>query len=254
MKNAEIAALGLDKGWRTTCCILLGQEIGGLEVCRSYLAEMVKRPLVAHSASGKEVRLAQPYYCEKAPFIALEELSGNAPALDINQIKDIDSLLSSLKERLQYCGNNNIGISSAVEDSDSCIDSVCVKDSLQIMKSKNVAYSYGIRQGENVYGSMWCGDVSFCIRCHGLFHSGRCFESYLSINSHGLFFSFNCRNCNEALFSFNQASKQYLVGNLALPKEKYTALKGKLLAEVAEKLAKEGRFPSLFGLVGEKNG
>lgn len=244
----------LEDSFKTTSRILLGGEIGELGDLKGYLLEMVEKPLIVKSSfSGKEIYLSRGYYNKNARFIELENIGERAPELDIDEIKDLDSLLSSTKENLYYCGNHIIGNSLQVEKSDSCADGIYVLNSHQIMGGKNIAYSHGIRKGENVYGSVWSGEVGFLIKCQGLFYSKSCFDSYLAIKSRNLYCSFNCRSCSETMFSFNQVSKQFLIGNLQLPKDKYYSLKEKLLGEIRAEFERKKYFPSIFDLV-EKGG
>lgn len=253
--------MDIEKSFQSTSKILFGTEIGALGEFEKYLLLMIDAPLeVKSTLSGNDVYLSQHGYCRDARFISLDEI-GRLPvntALSINEIKDIDSLFAAVKERLYYCGNNIIGNSMQVKKSDSCADAVFVLNSHQIISSKYVSYSYGIRAGEHVHGCMWCGEVSFSIRSHGIFKSTLCWDSYLAINSRALYSSFNCRSCSDMLFSFNQVAKHYMIGNLELQHDRYDSLKQKLMAEIAEELRRKKRFPSLFELMmtpkGDQNG
>lgn len=240
----------LENSFKSTSRILLGGEIGELNEFKNYLLEMIEKPLIVRSTNTqKEIYLSRPYYSKDANFIELENILEKPPNLNINEIKDMDSLLSSLKENLHYCGNHIIGNSSNVENSDSCVDGMYILNSHQVMGGKHIAYSHGIRKGEFVFGSAWSGDVGFLMRCQGLFYSKNCFDSYLSIKSRNLYCSFNCRSCTETIFSFNQIAKRYLIGNLELPIDKYNSLKQKLLSEIRENLESKKYFPSIFDLV-----
>ncbi|MEK6979422.1 MAG: hypothetical protein AABW86_04325 [Candidatus Micrarchaeota archaeon] len=244
--------MDFDSQFFSTAKILLGKEIGQLSECQEYLSEMVEKPLLMRSAiSGKDVYLSRKYYSREAGFVSLDEIDKQAtPAINVNDIKDIDSIRSAISERLYYCGNSNIGNCVEVEQSDACNDAAFTLASHQVIRSKNVAYTYGARECENVYGCMLVGEVRFAIRTQVTFKSVRCLEAYLSINSSDLFFSFNCRSCHDALFSFNQTSKRNIIGNNELPKEKYLVLKAKLIAEIADELARNKKFPSLFEIAG----
>lgn len=249
--------MNLNMQFLLTTKILLGKEIGRLSDFQDYLSEMVEKPLVAKSAvSGKEVYLSRNYYAKDAGFISLDEVSAQqtqTPAINIDDIKDIDSIRSAIRERIYYCGNSNIGNCIEVGESDACNDAAFTLASHQIISSKNVAYAYGARECENVYGCMLVGEVRFAIRTQVTFKSVRCLEAYLSINSSDLFFSFNCRSCHDALFSFNQTSKRSMIGNNELPKDRYLALKAKLLVEIADELARNKKFPSLFEIASQSS-
>ncbi|MBN2477876.1 hypothetical protein JXB01_01160 [Candidatus Micrarchaeota archaeon] len=239
----------IDEAFRSACRVLLGEEIGELYQFKDYLLSMVPKSMrVKSSVSGKDICLSRDYYCKNAEFASLEEITGNSQKISIDDIKDIDALLCSLKENMSYCGNNNIGNSRDVVDSDSCQDGICILNTHQVLGGKFIAYSHGIRRGEYIFGSVWSGENSFLMRCQGMFFSKNCYESYLSTKSRNLYFSFNCRSCSEMFFSFNQVSKQFMIGNVSLPKERYHTLKKKLLSELAEKLKRNKKFPSLFEL------
>jgi hypothetical protein len=244
----------LNSHFKSTCRILFGSEIGELDEYKGWLSEMVLQPAVAKSAiSGKSVYLARPYYDKTARFMHLGEKETAAP-LGINDTKDIDSVLAALAEKFSYCGNKNIGISMNVQESDSCTDCTDILCSGQMVGDKRVAYSYAIRESECAFGCMWSGEIAFSIRCQGLFFSKRCFDSYLCVKSSDLFSCMNCRASSDLMFCFNQVSKRHMIGNCELTKEKYAALKKKLAGEIAEELRKNKRYPSLFQLVGERNG
>jgi len=244
--------MNLDPQFASTCKILFGKEIGETSGYENYLNELIEKPLITKSViSGNQIVLSRNHYSKNSKFIALDEVAKiPAPKLDINSIKDIDSLQQAVRDNLYYCGNSNIGISTCIDQSDACNDSAFVQYSHQVIKSKNVAHSYGVRECENVFGCMLVGEVKFSIRSQITFKSVRCFESYLCLSSSDLFFSFNCRSCSDAMFSFNQTSKRNLIGNLELPKEKYLLLKTKLIGEIAEELEKNKKYPSLFELIG----
>lgn len=237
--------------FRSTCRALFGQEIGELAAYGEYLTEMVDRPAEAASfVSGKKVFLSRPHYCREAKFIDVSEAARMRP-LSINEIKDVDSALAAMAEKFAYCGNKNLGTSVGVAESDMCNDCLDVLSSQNVMSSKHVAYSNGVRESECVFGCQLGGEVGFAMHSQIFFFSRRCFDAYMCFHSSDLYCCFNCRNCTDAMFSFNQNSKRNLIGNLEMPKEKYLQLKGKLTAEMADVLEKKGRFPAVFELAKE---
>ncbi|MCX8198280.1 MAG: hypothetical protein N3F07_03785 [Candidatus Micrarchaeota archaeon] len=241
--------MNLDKQFASTCRTLFGREIGGLSAYKDYLVGMVDAPMTAKSdVSGKQVFLSRHYYCKKARFIDIAEIPRAQAALSINEIKDMDLALNAISEKFAYCGSKNLGTSIDVVESDMCNDSIGVLSSMNVINSKYVAYSNGIRQSEAVFGCQLGGEVGFSIHSQIFFYSKRCFDAYLCFHSTDLYCCFNCRNCAEALFSFNQNSKRCMIGNLELPKEKYLALKRKLVGEIAEELEKKRKFPTIFEL------
>ncbi len=244
--------MNLSSYFSSTCKTLFGREIGTLERYSEYLSSEVQKAMVATSfISGKEVYLSSPHYPKNAKFIALgEEVMG--VEININKIKDIDSLLSAVSENLAYCGNSNIGNCIEIEKSDACNDASFILSSHQAIRSKQSAYCYGIRDCENVYGCMLIGEVNAAIRTQISFYSVRCFESYLLMNCSDIICSFNCRNCHEAMFCLNQTSKRNVIGNNQLERTKYGELKKKLISEITDELEKNGKFPTIFELSGEK--
>ena len=152
----------LDDAFKSTCRVLFGQEVGGLEEFRPYLLEMVDQPASVKSAiSGKAVHLSRPYYSKGARFIDVDEAASpsGAGALSINDIKDVDSALAALTEKMAYCGNKNLGRNAEVSASDMCNDSIWVQSSQNVMESKYVAYCNGIRKSEYAYGCQLGGEV-----------------------------------------------------------------------------------------------
>jgi hypothetical protein len=249
MENGGIAFEKVSREWKATCRILLGREIGELSGFKPYFLSMVDQPTLASSAlSGKQVYLSRPHYAKDARFLDVTEAASPAAAsaLSINDIKDIDSALFALSEKMAYCGNKNLGRSMDVEASDMCQDSMHVLSSQNVIDSKNVAYCNGIRQSESTFGCQLGGEVAFAIHSQVFFYSSRCFDSYLCVRSSDLYSCFNCKNSADAMFCFNQESARQAIGNIRLPKEKYLALKKKLLAEIAQELSAKKRFPSVI--------
>ena len=243
----------LDDSFKSTCRVLFGTEVGELEEFKLYLLEMVDQPTLVKSAiSGKPVHLSSPYYSKSARFIDVSEAStpAGAGALSINDIKDIDSALLALSEKMAYCGNKNLGRNAEVSASDMCNDSIWVQSSQNVMESKYVAYCNGIRKSEYAYGCQLGGEVGSSIHSQVFFYSKRCFDSYLCVKSSDLYSCFNCKNCSDAMFSFNQNSTRCAIGNLQIPKEKYLELKKKLLSEIAQELSAKKKYPSIFEAAG----
>jgi hypothetical protein len=244
----------LNEAWKSTCRIVLKAEVGELGAFSPYLLEMVQKPIMRRSAlSDKEVYFSSPNYDSGAGAIALGEEREGKFQLDINQIKDIDSIISALSGQ-QYCGNKIIGNSLNISKCDACTDCQNALESSQIMQDKNIAYGYALRKNENCFGCCWCGEISFSIRAQGSFFSQRLFESYLCMRSSDQYFCMNNRDCANCLFSFNQAAKSNMIGNVQLDSGKFSKLKAKLISEMAGMLASKKRLPSLFEIVGETNG
>ena len=63
-------------------------------------------------------------------------------------------------------------------------------------------------------------------------------------------------NCTDCMFTFGVWAKRYFVANVELPKDKYMALKTKLVGEIAAELKETKRFRfSIIDLLNdEQNG
>ncbi|MFH1470942.1 MAG: hypothetical protein ABIF01_04290 [Candidatus Micrarchaeota archaeon] len=247
--------MDIDNAFMRTFNLLLGNGEGevSLEEFRGYLLQYSK-PVSRRKSlvSGKDVALVTDDYCKDAKFISHDELREAAfEPLSINEIKDIDSILGAIEERIQYTGNKVLGQSRFVEDSDICIDSLYVRGSANVRQSKYVAYSRMIRDSEFVFGSSTSGKARHMIKTTS-YNSTRCFESYYVANTSDTYFSYNCLDCAENMFSLNQRGSRYVIGNLKVEKNRYLELKKKLLSEVRERLIRERKFPTIFNLEWKK--
>jgi len=245
----------LNKSWKSTCRILLGEEIGDLIEYETYLSEYYPniRKRKSH-ISGKEVNIALDHYCDEANFILFEETKEKQikpESLNINEIKDIDSVLEAISEKWEYVGNKVLGNSNFVEASDIVINSNYVLNSANVQESSYVFSSFYCHSGSKyVFGSNWLGESGeFVIRGTGCYNVKRIFEGSLITTCSDIYFSHNCLGCHDLLFCFNQRSKNYRIGNLDLPKEQYSDLKKKLMEEVKEELKKSKQFPSIYDFV-----
>ncbi|MEM4633638.1 MAG: hypothetical protein QW275_00620 [Candidatus Anstonellaceae archaeon] len=237
----------LQKAWDSTCRVVLKRELGKLDRFRPWLLEHIPKMTFRDSPFGK-VALARDCYPKEASFVPQEKATINKEfSLSINQIKDIDSIISACLERFEYVGNKVLGNSSFVRNSDIVIDSQYVNNSSNIEESSYTDCSFMVRKGSKYcFGSGYCGQSEFLVRTVGTFNSKYCFESYFVPDCNSAYFCQSCYGCREIMFCFGQRNAFYKIGNLQLSKDKYLALKEKLLEEVCDELVKEGRFPSLF--------
>ncbi|MFA5105768.1 MAG: hypothetical protein WC506_02290 [Candidatus Micrarchaeia archaeon] len=252
--DARLQAV-FEKTWRDTTRVLFGKELAGLEKYDEWLSGYLLPTASRKSrVSGREVILAKDAYLPSAKFISEDELKADREyAVSINDMKDMDSLVRALAEKAEYSGNRFLGNSSFVESSDVVLDSQYVSNSTNIEQSSYIYKSYMMRRASKcVFGSGYTAAGEHLIRVVGGINLHRCFESHVVTDSSDLYFSFNCEGVHEALFSFGQKNRKYLIGNLQLPKDKYRRLKAKLLGEVVDKLESEGSYPSLYSLCPEK--
>ena len=212
-----------------------------------------KAQTVTSYISGKQVIISGAEYNKHAKFISHDELDRRLPAqkksepLNINKLKDIDSIISAVSEQTVYCGNKIFGNSDFIEESDNITDSFFIKKSHIVHSSKYVAYcSYLHDNCEYTFGSSWSGKSKFLIRVMNALDLVRSFECYSSGIGADLFCTFNCLNCYDCMFSFNLKNKRHAIGNLELSREKYQELHKKLVTEAREYIEKHKNFPTIF--------
>lgn len=238
----------LDYAFRSVCRSLFRREVGGLSEFRDYLKSAAEPVHVRKSSvSGKDVHFSFGEYPEKGKHISYDEIK-ELPKyeLDVNSIKDVDSLLAATSENFYYCGDKNLGKSVEVEKSDGCMDTGFVLESNEIYDSQYIAYSSQLSDSKYVFGSTYAYTMNTIIGAVHGYQSTRVFQTGFSSVSSDVYASWYVINCNECMFSFNQRNKRHVVGNLELEREKYLALKEKLLGEMAEWLEKRKSFPSMF--------
>lgn len=243
----------LNKAWKSTCRIILGEEIGELKEYEEWLLEYTGRLRVEKSAvSGRDVHLGTDEYCRSGKFISLTEVDfyKKFEPLGVNEVKDIDSIVSAIQERTHYTGEVVLGESRQVENSTNINDSSTVYGSYMVDGSKNVACSKYLRDGEFIFGVVGFAHNRHAIR--GVFarNSSRCFEFHNANNSQDAYYSSNLVGCTECFFCFNLRNKRYVVGNLELKPDTYRELKRKLLSELVE-LLKAGKAPSLYHIISQ---
>ncbi len=244
----------LDRQWKATCRTVLGGEIGALDDFSEWLSGL-NDPLITRksSSSGKPVVMTGENYCKEARILDLSEANfmEKFEPLSINEIKDIDSLLSAVRERAAYCGNIVIGNSKFIESSSEVSDSFYVYKSVRISGCKNVAYSQWMRLSENIFGTNEGGETGFCIRSGIVYRNSRGFELWICGNTSDSHYSYGLEDCKDCMFCFNLIGKSRSIGNLPLARDRHAAIKEKLLAEIRQELVKKKRLPSLIELVNE---
>ncbi len=242
--------------WRSTCKILFGREVGALSKYVKWLAEQNEPIAVKKSSiSGKMVSYFLPQYCEGAKFASYDELSllPKFAPLSINDIKDIDSLFASVRERAYYTGNIILGNSGQVEGSTGVINSFCIYNSANVSDSKYIAHTTLSKLCDHAFGCNGIGESKYVVRCYETYRDTRCFEEYKSNVCSDCYYFHGLSKCTNCMFSFNLRSKSHCIGNLELPKEKYLSLKSSLLSEMAGMLERDARLPSLLELVSQSS-
>ena len=241
----------LNKAWKSTCRILFGEEIGELKEYERWLSEFIEKARVEKSAvSESEVYLASDNYCKDAKFISFDEIDFNKrfEPLNINEIKDIDSIVESIQERVYYAGNVVLGNSKFIEGSSNITNSFYVYKSFYLHDSKYIAYSKFCQDSEYMFGATG-GNNRYMIKGISALGSQRCFEYYTITNCSDIYYSADLTACSDCIFCFCLKGKRRAIGNLELPETKYRELKKKLISEIVEDLKHNKRVPSLLELV-----
>ena len=259
MQNNEPAPSFIEKAWASTCRIMLGREIGKIGEYEDYLWKFTEQYNMEKSAlSGKTVVVTGDY--EKgSKFISGDELEGYSKLmeknrLDINAIKDIDSILDALSERFYYSGNDVLGNSSNAVLSNRVVDSTYIYKSHDVFYSKYVAYTYLSKYSEYTFGGHSVGKgTHFVVKGFETYESSRVWEGVHVYLSQDILYSANIENCQNCLFCFNLRSKRRCIGNLELPQDKFAALKEKLQGEIADTLQKNRTATSIVEIVGKGN-
>ncbi|MGV8176245.1 MAG: hypothetical protein ACP5NX_00385 [Candidatus Bilamarchaeaceae archaeon] len=239
----------LNKAWKTTSASIFHEDLGDLAEHSGWLGEGFQARQKRSVVSGQPV-FHVPDFGETAKVVSLEESQKlKFQPLSINEIKDMDSIVEALRERIFYTGNIVLGNSRFVEGSTNIHDSNFILNSAYIYKGKYLAFTSNFLLSEYVFGCDWGGESNGIIRCFHAFRGRRCFEGW---NLHNVSDSFYCndlRNSSDCLFSFNLWNRRHVIGNLELEPGKYGALKEKLVEEVVAEIQKRKKAPSLMDLI-----
>jgi len=242
----------LDRRWRTSCATILRQEVGPLSDYEKWLREDILPQISKKSSvSGKTVTFSHGEYHADTKCAALEEtnLLPAPSALDINQLKDIESIKQALAERFYYTGDIVLGNSAHIKASSNINDSFYVQDSVWVGDSKYVAYCTRARLSEDCFGTHMAGESACTIKCHGEYRNKRCFELWQGQNCSDCYYSHRLEGCQECLFCFNLYNQHHRIGNLQMERAKYQEIKAHLLAQMVDELKKNKRLPSLVELI-----
>ena len=247
--------MDIDAAWRRTCTVLLGGEAGALSGFEGYLREYLE-PMAQKksSISGKPVAVSPDGAAIRAQFISSDEIrqygdSVSKNPISINELKDFDSLLSAARERAAYCGNIVLGNSGNVAESNRCMNVWHAYRCSDIYDSKFLAYCSNLKYSEYVFGTTVGSKSQFCIKASEVYMLLRCMETIRTYTSSDCYYAASCEDCKDCLFSFCLRNKQYCIGNNQFPKEKYAALKGKLLSDMLDVLGAKKRLPTIVEII-----
>lgn len=239
--------MDINQAFKATSKVLFGEEIGELRDFGPYLKEMLLPYQMKKSCvSGKNVMVSNLYYPSGARFVFQDEVASlKFEPLNVNEIKDIDSLFAAASERAVFCGNKLFGRNTDVSEVDNCVDSSSIFCGHNVYNSKYCAYVSHVREAEHIFGVSAFPGSRQCMRiCEGV-GANRCFESYYGTSLADMYYSFNCIGCSDCIFAFNLRSRRHCIGNLGLPKGEYMRLKKKLVAEMAGELRRKKRLFSI---------
>jgi len=243
----------INKAWKGTCKVLFKEEIGDLAEFDDWLPTYAQTPRFEKSAiSNKTVALGVNYFAKDAKFISHDEVdfSKKFEQLNINEIKDIDSIISALHERFYYTGNIVLGTSSHVEDSADLVNSSYIHKSSVITDSRYLSHCRYLEGCEYCFGTLGAMTSKYAIMCTGSEFT-RCFECHSAQTVSDCYYCGSIKNCSNCMFCFGAQQHSYMIGNLQLSKEKYAMLKDKLVGEIAQELKKKKRIYSFFDILRE---
>jgi len=243
----------VSRKWKAAAKVVLGCEVGELSEYVGWLSSIhTLRQVRKSSVSGKDVLFSHSEISDGAAIVALDEVDfqGKCAPLSINSLKDIDSIIDAMPGRISYAGNVVLGNSRFVDKSTGVLDSNYVYGCDRIGHSKYAAFSTLMSYCENAFGVTGSGNSSFLIRGGGNMFLSRCLEASKCDNCSDLYYCHGLSNCADCMFSFNMKSRRNCIGNLELPRAKYSEMKEKLLSEMRQMLQKGRRLPHLFSLAG----
>ncbi|MFA6214559.1 MAG: hypothetical protein WC717_04755 [Candidatus Micrarchaeia archaeon] len=242
-----------DKHFREACKVILGGEAGSLRECEGWLLAL-KQPMghAKSSVSGKGLALVSTDFPEGARYLSMDEAYAAKPAaFSINDIKDIDSLLRAARERFAYSGNLVFGNSQFVEGSTDVSDSFYIYKSARVSGCKAIACSTIVKDSSYLFGCNVASKDEYCMRCHQFTFNARCFETNITTSSSDCYYTYDCLGCKDTMFSLGQRNALHMIGNLALPKEKYMRLKAALLEQMRSELSAKKVLPSFQDIFAE---
>ncbi|MCL6089032.1 MAG: hypothetical protein M1530_02605, partial [Candidatus Marsarchaeota archaeon] len=108
-----------------------------------------------------------------------------------------------------------------------------------------------MRLSENIFGTNEGGETGFCMRCGIVYRNSRSFELWIGGNTSDSYYSYGLEGCKDCMFCFNLVGRSNSIGNLALPRDKYSELKSKLLSELRAELREKRKLPSLIELISQ---
>ena len=246
--NEELYSI-FNKAWKSYSKIVLKGEVGEL---KEFL-DLIRRggATVKYSVKKNNIMLAPQFYETENKIKDMKAVDFNKTfePLSINEIKDIDSIVEAIQERMFYTGNLVFGNSYYVEASTAIFDSTYVWNSSDIYNTKISLYSERIRNSDNIFGCSWGGEFSFAMDLNEAGKVKRAFSSFAVEVSSDVYYSAGIISSQEVMFSFGIRNKHNVIGNVQYSRDKYYKIKEKLLEEIRTELSRNNEIPLLFEIL-----
>jgi len=238
----------IEEAWAKTCAIVIGRRLAGsIDDYAGWLKRDIKKSETFKSAaSGKPViRFDYCRYGElPANRLLLREEAMEAGArLKISGDEAEGITIANAHGKIGgiafFCPQYADGMNLNIIECAACGDSAHCYRSTPVVFSKYAGYCFWPRSSEHSFG---CGALlssEFNIRCFNSVKLARCFEVDFSRDCSGCYYCHNAENCQDCMFCFNAKNLKYAIGNVEVGRERFMAMKAKMLAEIAQKLAKD---------------
>jgi len=242
----------LNSAWKSYSNSVLNGEIGELDEFMEFIEHSSSR--VNHSRLVKNVLVSPEFYenTEKVNPLSDADFHKKFEPLNINEMKDIDSIVNAIQERIYYTGNIILGNSTNIEKSTSIFDSTYVYMSAEMYNTKFSLFSERGRDSTALFGCAWGGENEFAFDLIEAGRTKRMFSVISAETSSDVYYSAGVISSQEVMFSFGVMGKTYVIGNRKLSVDNYMSIKKALLEQLRDKLKRDKKVPLLLDLVGVK--
>lgn len=250
----------IEKAFTETCKLVLGVPYSGIDKYASWLSRNTHKFEEGVScASGKRLLVSEYADFTRFPrdrLMGLEEAEFVGERLTLSQEEAGRLTFANAGKALSRVayfsaewksGNNANNIDCPIEID--CTD--CYKSIINLF-CKKCAIGWWPRQSEHMFGFTRTRASAFCINCFDSDKIQRCFEVSEARSSTGCYYCHDVENCHDCLFCFNAKNLRYAIGNVELAREKYMAVKARILAQLNDELARTNSIAlSIFNLPGK---
>ncbi len=242
----------LNNAWKSFSKSVLLGEIGELKDFMPFIEKAGCS--IKHSELVGDILLAPTYYeyhGDTSRIKALKDIDFHKTfkPLNLNEMKDIDSIVEAIQERIYYTGNIILGNSFYIEKSTSIVDSAYIYRSSEMFNTKYSVFTERVRDSTAVFGCCFGGELDYVFGSKNLGRIKRSFSVFTSEISSNIYYSSGINNSQEIMFSFGQFGQQYVIGNTKLAPDKYEHIKKSLLEQIRQELSKHKQVPLLFDLI-----